>query len=75
MKYNKWKEKEVSCQVTKSEWAESTDVSELYCDSLPKESAVWRDVREGFEGNVRAEVGGVRDARWNGVFHDTYTLV
>ena len=33
------------------------------CDSLPKESAVQRDIREGFEGNVRAGVGGVRDVR------------
>ena len=39
------------------------DVSELYCDSLSKESAVQRDVREGVEGNIGAEVGGVRDAR------------
>ena len=36
---------------------------ELYCDSLSKESAVQRDVGEGVEGNVRLEVGGVRDAR------------
>ena len=36
---------------------------ELYHDSLSKESAVQRDVREGVEGNIRAEVGGVRDAR------------
>ena len=36
---------------------------ELYCDRLPKESVVQRDVREGVKGNVRAEVGGVRDVR------------
>ena len=35
------------------------EVSELYCDSLFKESAVQRDVREGVEGDVR----GVKDAR------------
>ena len=39
------------------------EVSKLYCDSLSKESMVWRDVREGVEGNVGVEVGGVRDAR------------
>ena len=36
---------------------------ELYCDSLSKECVVQRDVREGFKGNVGAEVRGVRDAR------------
>ena len=36
---------------------------ELYCGSLFKESAVWRDVREGVEGGVRAEVGRVKDVR------------
>ena len=60
MKYDKWKERGVSCQVVKPEWVGSTEVLELYCDSLSKESAVQRDVREGVEGNVRAEVGGVR---------------
>ena len=38
-------------------------MSELYCDSLSKESEVRRDVREGVEGDVGAEVRGVRDAR------------
>ena len=38
-------------------------MSELYCGSLFKESAVWRDVREGVEGSVRAEVEGIKDAR------------
>ena len=38
-------------------------MSELYHDSLSKESVVQRDVREGAEGNVGVEVGGVRDAR------------
>ena len=46
-------------------------MSELYCDSLSKESAVQRDVREGVEGNVGAEVGGVRDVRWNRVSPDS----
>ena len=39
------------------------EVLELYCDSLSKESVVWRDVKEGVKGNVGGEVGGVRDAR------------
>ena len=47
-------------------------MSELYCDSLSKESVVWRDVREGVEGNVGVEVRGVRDARWNRVSPDIY---
>ena len=38
-------------------------MSELYYGSLFKESAVWRDVREGVEGGVRAEVRGVKDVR------------
>ena len=38
-------------------------MSELYHDSLFKESAVWRDVREGVEGDVGAEVRGVKDVR------------
>ena len=38
-------------------------VLELYRDSLSKESAVRRDVREGVEGDVRADVRGVRDVR------------
>ena len=46
-------------------------MSELYRDSLSKESVVWRDVREGVEGNVTAEVGGVRDVRWNRVSPDS----
>ena len=66
------RKKGVSHQVTKSEWVGSTEMLELYCDSLSKESAVWRNVREGFEGNVGAEVGGVRDARWNRVSPDIY---
>ena len=40
------------------------------CDSLSKEFAVQRDVREGVKGNVRAEARGVRDARWNRVSPD-----
>ena len=36
---------------------------ELHHGSLSKESVVWRDVREGVKGGVRAEVGGVKDAR------------
>ena len=66
------RKKRVSHQVMKSEWAGSVEVSELYCDSLSKESVVQRDVREGVEGNVRAEVRGVRDARWNRVSPDIY---
>ena len=66
------RKKRVSHQVMKSEWAGSVEVSELYCDSLFKESVVQRDVREGVEGNVRAEVRGVRDARWNRVSPDIY---
>ena len=38
-------------------------MSELYHGSLSKESAVQRDVREGVEGGVRAEVGRVKDVR------------
>ena len=43
---------------------------ELYHDRLSKRSVVWRDVREGVKGNVRAEVRGVRDVRWNRVSPD-----
>ena len=48
-------------------------MSELYCGRLSKESAVRRDVREGVKGNVGAEVGGVRDTRWNRVSPDTWS--
>ena len=54
----------------KLEWVGSMEVKELYRDSLSKESAVQRDVRKGFEGNVRVEVRGVRDARSNRVSPD-----
>ena len=43
-------------------------MSELYCDRLSKEPVVQRDVREGVKGEVGAEVGGVRDLKWNRVF-------
>ena len=51
------------------------EASELYCDRLSKESAVWRDVREGVKGNVGAEVGGVRDARQNRVSPDNHSQI
>ena len=54
----------------KLEWVGSAEMSELYHDRLSKESAVWRDVREGVKGDVRAEARGVRDARWNRVSPD-----
>ena len=47
------------------------EVSELYCEGLSKEFAVWGDAREGVKGSVRAEVGGVRDARQNRVSPDS----
>ena len=43
---------------------------ELYYEGLFKESAVQGDIREGVKGIVAAEVGIVRDARWNRVSYD-----
>ena len=40
---------------------------ELYCDRLSKESVVWRDVREGVKGDVRAEVGEVSSVLKSGL--------
>ena len=71
-KYDKWREKGVSRQVVKSEWARSAEVLELYWDRLSKEPVVQRDVREGVRGDVGAEVGGVRDSKWNRVSPDIY---
>ena len=55
--------------------AGSVEVLKLYCDRLSKESAVQGDVREGVKGNVRAEVGGVRDVRQNRVSPDSHHVV
>ena len=46
----------------------------MYCEGLFKESAVQGDVREGVKGSVRAEVVGVRNAKWNGVSPDKICL-
>ena len=64
--------KGVSHQVVKSEWAESAEALELYCERLSKESAGQGDVREGVKESVGAEVKGVRDVRWNRVSPDIY---
>ena len=47
------------------------EVLELYCDRLSKEPAVQRDVREGVKGDVKVEVRGVRDSKWNRVSPDS----
>ena len=49
-------------------------MSELYCDRLSKEPAVWRDLREGVKEDVRAEGGGVRDLKCNRVSPDRNAL-
>ena len=50
-------------------------MSELYHDRLSKKPAVQRDVRKGVKGDVGAEVGGVRNLKWNRVSPDNTHLV